>query len=136
MSHPESEMRLVSAVIGASYPFSLLRTLVHADFCLFPQSCDFHMVTAGSLCCMLDVLNACTHTGPHFIVSYEGCESHQSQVIGCITGTRISLSLIGLEKAALLSSLELIQVTGPLGFTCFYLSTDKRYIRWADPSLC
>jgi hypothetical protein len=29
------EMRLVSAAIGASFPFSLLRTLVHAGFCMF-----------------------------------------------------------------------------------------------------
>jgi hypothetical protein len=39
VSHPE--MRLVSAANGASFPFSLLRTLVHAGFCTFPQSCDY-----------------------------------------------------------------------------------------------
>jgi hypothetical protein len=39
-----------------TYPFSLLRTLVHAGDCMFPQSCDF-IVYAKSL----DVLNAFTH---------------------------------------------------------------------------
>jgi hypothetical protein len=54
VSHPE--MRLVSAAIGASLPIFLLRTLVHAGFCMFSQSCDVRTVTAGSLQCVLDVL--------------------------------------------------------------------------------
>jgi hypothetical protein len=47
VSHPE--MRLVSAAIGASFHFPFLRTLVHAVFCMFPQSCDLRTETAGSL---------------------------------------------------------------------------------------
>jgi hypothetical protein len=34
---------------------------VHAGFCMFPQSCDLRTETAGSLWCVLDVLNAYTH---------------------------------------------------------------------------
>jgi hypothetical protein len=34
---------------------------VRGGFCMFPQSCDLRTETAGSLKCMLDVLNACTH---------------------------------------------------------------------------
>jgi hypothetical protein len=41
-------MRLVSAAIGASFSFSLLRTLVHAGFRVFPQSCDLR--TFDSTC--------------------------------------------------------------------------------------
>jgi hypothetical protein len=47
VSHPE--MRLVSAASWRIIPFSLLRTLVHAGFCMFPQSCDLRTETAGSL---------------------------------------------------------------------------------------
>jgi hypothetical protein len=46
VSHPG--MRLVSAASRRIIPFSLLRTLVHAGFCMFPQSCDLRTET-GSL---------------------------------------------------------------------------------------
>jgi hypothetical protein len=42
-------------------PFSLFRTLVHAGFCMFLQSCDLRTQTAGSWKCVVDVLNAYTH---------------------------------------------------------------------------
>jgi hypothetical protein len=50
-----------SAAIGASFPLFLLSTLVHAGFCTLPQTCDLRTETAGSLKCVLDVLNEYTH---------------------------------------------------------------------------
>jgi hypothetical protein len=48
VSHPE--IRLVSAAIGASFrfPFENFYYLVHAGFCMFPQSCDLRTEAAGS----------------------------------------------------------------------------------------
>jgi hypothetical protein len=34
---------------------------VYAGYCVFPQSCDLRTETAGSLLCVLGVLNAYTH---------------------------------------------------------------------------
>jgi hypothetical protein len=62
-------------------PCSLLRTLVHAVFCMFPQSCDLRTETVQGLysACLMFWMR--THTGPRFIVSSEGRESHQPQVV-------------------------------------------------------
>jgi hypothetical protein len=54
MSHPE--MRLVSAAIGTSFSFSLLKTLVHAGFCMFPlahRDCRIFIVHAWRSKCNL-----------------------------------------------------------------------------------
>jgi hypothetical protein len=78
----------VSADIGASFHFPFWRTLVHAGFWLFPQSCDtcmlvsvcFHnLVTCDRDCrifkCVLDVLNAYTHWTSVYHLCSEGRES-------------------------------------------------------------
>jgi hypothetical protein len=76
VSHPE--MRLVSAANlthHSHFPFwetlnkkfkfklkSLLRNLVHAGFCMFPQSCDFRPETAGSIFIVRAWCSECAHT--------------------------------------------------------------------------
>jgi hypothetical protein len=52
---------------------------VYAGYCVFPQSRDLRTETAGLRACLMFRMR--THTGPRFIVSSEGRESHQPQVI-------------------------------------------------------
>jgi hypothetical protein len=41
--------------------FLFWEILMYAGVCMFPQSCDLRTETAGSLWCVLDVLNVYTH---------------------------------------------------------------------------
>jgi uncharacterized protein YfaT (DUF1175 family) len=87
VSNPE--MRLVNAAIGVFFPCFLVRTLVHAGFCMFPQSPHTH--TGRDCRILVRFISEClqiTHTSSWFIVSSKGCESHQPQV------TRKFLSLL------------------------------------------
>jgi hypothetical protein len=69
-------------------PFSLLRTLVQAGFCMFPQSWLAQRLQDLYSACLMFWMR--THTGPRFIVSSEGRESHQPQVIwASLTNSKI-----------------------------------------------
>jgi hypothetical protein len=43
-------------------PFSLLRTLVHAGFCMFPQSCDLRTETVHRIFIVRAWCSECVHT--------------------------------------------------------------------------
>jgi hypothetical protein len=69
--------------------------------CMLVSVCFHNLVTYAQR--LQDLYSAClmfcmrTHTGPRFIVSSEGRESHQPQVFGRLIRTRKFLSLTGLE---------------------------------------
>jgi hypothetical protein len=92
VSHPE--MRLVSAASWRIIPFwEIWCTLVSVRF--------HNLMTYAQR--LQDLYSAClmfwmrTHTGPRFIISSEGCESHQPKVIWRLIWVWKSLSLTGLE---------------------------------------